>query len=93
MTIFWEFFVNLAPFFILYKFKNKIIYNFVIFVAIEKEQIFFHPTLLFLFLDPGCRIRDPGPEGRIIIIRDKHPGSATLGVEGFSQFCIRIYEV
>jgi hypothetical protein len=38
--------------------------------------IFFHPSLLLLFLDPGSEIRDPGWVK--IRIRDKHPGSATL---------------
>jgi hypothetical protein len=36
---------------------------------------FFHPS--FLFLDPGSEIRDP--RWVKIRIRDKHPGSATLG--------------
>ncbi len=40
------------------------------------QQIFFHPSLLLLFLDPGSEIRDP--EWVKIRIRDKHPGSATL---------------
>ena len=36
-------------------FQNKIIYFLVKFVATKKElqQIFFHPSLLLLFLDPG----------------------------------------
>jgi hypothetical protein len=47
--------------------------------------IFFHPSLLLLFLDPGSEIRDPGagirdPVWVKIRIRDKHPGSATLTV-------------
>jgi hypothetical protein len=50
----------------------NIIFNFVISVATKKvgQQIFFHFSLLLLFLDPGSgwtKIR----------IRDKHPGSAT----------------
>ncbi len=39
---------------------------------------FFHLSLLLLFLDPGSEIRDPGWVK--IRIRDKHPGSATLGI-------------
>ena len=43
-------------------FKNKIIFNFVKFVATKKGLTtnFFHPSLLLLFLDPGSEIRDPG---------------------------------
>ncbi len=50
--------------------KNKIINNFVKFVATKEVMtIFFHPSFSLLFLDPGwVKIR----------IRDKHPGSATL---------------
>jgi hypothetical protein len=45
-------------------FKNKILFNFVKFVATKKGMTthFFHPPLLLLFLDPGwvkIRIRDP----------------------------------
>jgi hypothetical protein len=40
------------------------------------QLIFFHLSLLLLFLDPGFEIRDPGWVK--IRIRDKHPGSATL---------------
>ncbi len=41
--------------FFLQHFKNKIIFNFVKFVAtkIGMTTIFFHPSLLLLFLDPG----------------------------------------
>ncbi len=50
---------------------------FVKLVATKKvKPIFFHPSLLLLFLDPGSEIRDP--EWVKIRIRDKHPGSATL---------------
>jgi hypothetical protein len=40
---------------ILQHFKNKIIYNFVKFMATKKgmKTNFFHPSLLLLFLDPG----------------------------------------
>jgi hypothetical protein len=59
-------------------FKNKIIFNFVRFVATKKSltTYFFHPCLLLLSLDPGSEIRDP--EWVKIRIRGKHPGSATL---------------
>jgi hypothetical protein len=40
------------------------------------KNIFFHPSLLLLFLDPRSEIWDPGWVK--IGIRDKHPGSATL---------------
>jgi hypothetical protein len=51
------------------------------FVATKKGKTtnFFHPSLLFLFLDPGSGMgknQDPGSG-----IRDKHPGSATLVTE------------
>ncbi len=49
----------------LYLFKNKIILNFVIFVATNKVEQIFPPPLLLLLWDPG-----PGT--------DKHPGSPTL---------------
>jgi hypothetical protein len=43
-------------------FKNKIIFNFVIFVTTKKvgPLIFFHPSLFLLFLDLGSEIRDQG---------------------------------
>jgi hypothetical protein len=58
-----------AQIFFLQRFKNKITYNFVKFMATKKvwQHIFFHP--FFWIRDPGwVKIR----------IRDKHPGSATL---------------
>jgi hypothetical protein len=60
-----------AQVFFLQHFKNKIIYNFVKFVATKEDMTtnFFHSSLLLLFLDSGSGM------GRI---RDKHPGSATL---------------
>jgi hypothetical protein len=66
VTIFWVkssiILVNLAQIFFVQHFKNKIIYNFVKFMAFKKGMttIFFHPSLLLLFLDPGTGIRDPG---------------------------------
>jgi hypothetical protein len=50
-----------GPNFFLQHLKNKIINNFVKFVATKKfyNKIFFHPSLLLLFLDP-----DPGSEIR-----------------------------
>ncbi len=58
--------------------RNKIIYDFVKFVAIKKglTRNFFSPLSLVTVLDPGSGIRDPGWVK--IRIRDKHPGSATL---------------
>ncbi len=48
--------LKIDPNFFLQTSKNKIIYNFVKFVAIKKG---FHPSLLLLFFDPGSEIRDP----------------------------------
>jgi hypothetical protein len=68
---------KIGPNYFLQHFKNKIIFNFVKFVAKKMVwHFFFHPYLLLLFLDPGSEIRDPGWVK--IRIRDKHPGSATL---------------
>jgi hypothetical protein len=49
-----------GPNFFLQHLKNKIIFNFVKFVATKKSltQIFFHPSLLLLFLDPRSGIRN-----------------------------------
>jgi hypothetical protein len=58
----------------LYLLKNKINYNFMIF-KVEKmveHKISFSSPLLVLWLDPGWI--------KIRFIRDKHPGSATLGM-------------
>ncbi len=51
-----------GPNFFLQHFKNKIILNFEKFVATKKDMttIFFHTSLLLLFLDPGSEIRDLG---------------------------------
>ncbi len=75
------------------------------FVATKKclTKIFFHPSLFYLFLDPGSGIRDPGSGIRDGLnsgsgIRDKHPGSATL-VVGYLELAyvlrptLRIVEV
>ncbi len=64
--------------FFLQHLKNKIIFNFMNFVATKKSMTtnFFHPSLLLLFLDLGSEIRDPGWVK--IRIRDNHPGSTTL---------------
>jgi hypothetical protein len=63
-----------GPNFFLLHFKNKIIYNFVKFVATKKDMTanFFSPlSFVAVFGSAGwVKIR----------IRDKHPGSATLGV-------------
>ncbi len=64
------------------QFKNKIVFNFVIFVATKMvgQQIVFTPLYCYCFW-----IRDPNPRSGInkiqdpgFGIRDKHPGSATL---------------
>ncbi len=67
--------------FFLRHFKNKIVYNFVKFVATKKALAtnFFHPSLFFAVFGSG--IRDL--EWVKIRIRDKHPGSANL------IFCLR----
>jgi hypothetical protein len=44
-----------GPHYFLPHFKNKIIYNFVKFVAAKKLQ-----NIVLLFSDPGSEIRDPG---------------------------------
>jgi hypothetical protein len=49
---------------------------------------FFHSSLLFLFLDPGSEIRDPGWVK--IRIRDKHPGSATQAISIYKDKTLRI---
>jgi hypothetical protein len=52
----------MGPNFYLQHFQNKIIFNYVKFVATKKGMTtnFFHPFLLLLFSDPGSEIRDPG---------------------------------
>jgi hypothetical protein len=61
-----------GPHFFLQHLKNKIIFNFVKFVATKKRLTthFFHPSLLLLFLDPGSEIRDP----EWVKIRIRDPG-------------------
>ncbi len=59
--------LKIGPNFFLQHFKSKIIFNFVKFVAPEEgiTTIFFHPSLLLLFLDPGSGVgknQDPGSE-------------------------------
>jgi hypothetical protein len=54
-----------GPNFFVQHLKNKIIFNFVKFVATKKglTKNFFHPSLLLLFLDPGSGMgknQDPG---------------------------------
>ncbi len=50
-----------GPNFFLHHLKNKIIFNFVKFVATKKGMTtnFFHPSLLLRFWDPGSEFRDP----------------------------------
>ena len=64
--------LKIDPNLFLKHFKNKIIFNFVKFVATKNvwQQILFHPSLLLLFLDPGSEIRDPG----WVKIRIRDPG-------------------
>jgi hypothetical protein len=74
--------LNTGPNFFLQHFKNKIIYNFVKFVATKKGMTtkFFYSPLTFVDVI-GSGIRDPGSRmGKKSgsRIRDKHPGSATL---------------
>ncbi len=54
--------LKMGPNFSIHYFKNKILFNFVTFVATKKGMTtnFFHPSLLLLFLDLGSGIRDPG---------------------------------
>jgi hypothetical protein len=70
--------LKIGQIFFLQHSKNKIIYNFVKFMATKKGMTnnFFHPSLFLLFLDPGSEIwdprsgiRDPGSE-----IRDPRSG-------------------
>jgi hypothetical protein len=65
-----------GPNFLLQHFKNKILFNFVKFVATKKGMTkkFFHPSSLLRFLDPGSGMGKKSGCG----IRDKHPGSTTL---------------
>jgi hypothetical protein len=54
--------LKFGPNFFLELLKNKIILHFGKFVATKKylTKNFFHPSLFYLFLDPGSGIRDPG---------------------------------
>ncbi len=84
MTTFWVkiFYYSLkfGPNLFLQQFKNKIISNFVKFVATKKGMTtsFFSPLSFVVVLDLGSEIRDPGWKKSGSGIRDKHPGSATL---------------
>ncbi len=75
--------LKIDPNFFLQTSKNKIIYNFVKFVAIRKgirkgmRKFFFPPLFCYCFW-----IRDPGWVKSWSGIRDKHPGSATLVIKG-----------
>ncbi len=71
---------------IFFNISNKIIYNFVKFVATKTgmtTNFFFTPLFCCCFFDPGSEIRDPGWVK--IRIRDKHPGSAILVWRAFVQ--------
>ncbi len=65
--------LKIGPNYFLRHFKNKIIFNFVIFLATKMvwQKNFFHPSLLLLFLDPGSEIQDPGSG----MDKDQDPGS------------------
>ncbi len=54
--------MKIGPNFFLQHFKNKIVQFCEIYGSKKKiwEQIFFHPCISLLFLDPGSEIRDPG---------------------------------
>jgi hypothetical protein len=54
--------LKIGPNFFLQQFKHKISFSFVKFVATKQGMttIFFRPSLLLLFLDPGSGIRNPG---------------------------------
>jgi hypothetical protein len=66
LTIFWAkcavILCKVAQIFLSTSSKIKWLKNFVTFVATKKDmtKIFFHPSLLLLFLDPGSEIWDPG---------------------------------
>jgi hypothetical protein len=79
--------LKIGPIFFSSAFQNKIILNFVKFVATKKynDLFFFTPLVCCCFWigDPRSGIRDPRSgipdKGWVKIrIRDKHPGSATL---------------
>jgi hypothetical protein len=75
MTIFWSIILcKWDQIFFHHLFKNKIIYNFVIFVATKNEQqIFFHPSRWLLFLDPGSGMdQNQDPESGINIPDPQH---------------------
>ncbi len=73
--------MKIGPNFFLQHLKNKIIYNFVKFVATLKctyDIKFVYPSLLLLFLDPRSEIRDPGSEIRDLgsgMGKNQDPGS------------------
>jgi hypothetical protein len=76
--------LKIGPNFFLQHFKNKIIFNYVKFMATKKGMTtnFYHPSLLLLFLDPGSEIRDlgsgirdPGSEIRDPRSKIRDPGS------------------
>ncbi len=64
--------LKIGPNFFLQHFKNKIMFSFVKFVATIKGMttIFFHLSLLMLFLDPGSRMGKNQDSGSRINIPD-----------------------
>jgi hypothetical protein len=82
IPVFSDFFINWLIFILsidwnlfLFPFKNKIIYNFVKYLATKKgkEKANIFPSSFELQLDPESRMKK-------IRIRDKHSGSATTGM-------------
>jgi hypothetical protein len=69
-------FLQIGPKFFLRLLKIKIIFNFVIFVATKKGRTRNFSSPFSFVAVFGSEIRDPG--WKKIMIRDKHPGSATL---------------
>jgi hypothetical protein len=65
--------LKIGPNYFLHHFKNKIIFNFVKYLATKNGMTknIFHSSLLLLLLDAGSGIRYP--ERIKIRIRDKHP--------------------
>jgi hypothetical protein len=60
------------------------------------KKFFYHPSLFYLFLDPGSGIRDPGSgmgknQDPGSGIRDKHPGSATLVIAPHVMYISLLY--
>jgi hypothetical protein len=77
--------LKIGPNIFLQHFQKKLIFNYVKFVATKKSLTTNFFSLLSFAAVFGSGIRDPGSEIRDpgwvkIRIRDKNPGSATLGM-------------